>query len=131
MSISARKAATGRIAFELAIRDHRLVADEPLASGGDDLGPDPHDLFDASLAACTSLTLTLYAARKGWPLTDVQVEIERDASEERSGVYRLARRIKLVGALDDEQRARLMDIADRCPIHRLMHAKIEISTTPS
>lgn len=131
MTIHSSKGA-GRLSYDITLGErHRLVVDEPTADGGDDRGPTPHDLFDASLAACTSLTVTLYAQHKAWPLEDVRVAIDRDASEERAGVYRLARRIELVGNLSDEQRARLMEIAERCPIHRLMHAKIEITTLPA
>jgi len=108
---------------------HAVGVDEPAANGGADTGPTPHDLFDASLAACTSMTVTLYAHRKGWPLEDVRVEIVRDDRDEDTGTYRLVRRINLVGHLDEAQRARLMEIAERCPIHRLMHAKIEVTTS--
>jgi putative redox protein len=123
---------TGRLSYQITFDDnHGLVVDEPVASGGDDLGPNPYDLFDASLAACTSLTLTLYAQRKNWALTDARVTIERDQSREREGIYHLTRRIELVGALDAEQRARLMDIANRCPIHRVMQGTIQIESLPA
>jgi putative redox protein len=129
MSITTRKA-QGKIAHDIDFNGlHHAITDEPVSNGGDDLGPDPHDLFDASLAACTALTLMLYAKRKQWPLEDVRVKIDRDNHDERNGNYRLARQLELIGPLDAEQRSRLTEIADRCPIHRLMHAKIEISTT--
>lgn len=129
MSIRSHRS-DGQVACEITAGErHRIIADEPTATGGDDLGPNAHDLFDASLAACTSITLMLYARRKTWPLDDVRVTIERDNSREREGTYHLLRTIELVGALDAEQRTRLMEIADRCPIHRLMtHATIEIDT---
>jgi putative redox protein len=129
MSIVSRKS-EGRLSYEIMIGGrHRIVVDEPTSNGGDDLGPNPYDLFDASLVACTSLTLMLYAQRKTWPLEDVRVTIDRDTTDERQGTYRLARRIELVGALDDAQRQRLLEIADRCPIHRLMHSKIEVTSS--
>ncbi len=128
MAITTRRINTGKVAYAVTANAHTLVTDIDAASGGDDLGPSPHDLFDASLAACTSLTVTMYAARKNWPLTDVQVTVERDNSREAAGHYKLTRRVHLVGALDAEQKTRLMEIANKCPIHKLMHAEIEIVT---
>lgn len=118
-----------QLACEIEVGTHVLVSDEPVAVGGNDRGPTPHDLYDAALAACTSLTVTLYARRKGWAVEDVRVTVTRDDHEERNGIYRLERKIELIGALNEEQRQRLMEIAERCPIHRLMHAKVEITTS--
>ena len=129
MSIQSSKSPSHKLAFQLAIGPHTALCDEPVAAGGDDAGPTPHDFFDAALTACTSLTVLMYARHKGWPIEDVRVAVTRDNSQERNGVYRLERKVELVGALSEEQRLRLMEIADRCPIHRLMHAKIEISST--
>jgi len=128
MSAHSRRPDPNQLACEVEVGTHVLICDEPAAVGGNDRGPTPHDLFDAALAACTSLTVTLYARRKGWTVEDVRVTITRDDREERNGVYRLQRRIEFIGALNDEQRQRLMEIAERCPIHRLMHAKIEITS---
>lgn len=128
MSIQSGKLPSHKLAFQLAIGSHVVVCDEPILAGGDDAGPTPHDLFDAALAGCTSMTVLLYARHKGWPLEDVRVAVTRDDSQERTGVYRIERKVELVGPLSEEQRLRLMEIADRCPIHRLMHAKIEISS---
>ena len=106
----------------------RLVADEPLDAGGLGLGPSPHDLVAAGLAACTSLTLRVYAKRKDWPLGAVHVEVThaRKAGEHPADVF--TRRISLGGPLDDDQRARLMQIAEMCPIHRLLTAGAAIVT---
>lgn len=106
----------------------RFVADEPVAIGGLDLGPTPHDLVAAGLAACTSQTLRLYAKRKAWPLGAVHVEVthDRKAGEEPADTF--TRRIRLSGDLDDEQRARLMQIADMCPVHRMLTAGMRIVT---
>ena len=97
-----------------------LHADVPVSVGGSGSAPGPHDLFDASLAACKALTLTLYARRKGWPLDHVDVALTRDASAEQAGSYRLDVALTLHGALDDTMRAQLLSIAERCPIHKLM-----------
>jgi len=106
----------------------RFVADEPTSIGGLGLGPNPHDLVAAGLAACTVQTLRLYAGRKAWPLGAMHVEVthDRKAGETPADVF--TRRITLGGDLDDEQRARLMEIADRCPIHRLLTAGARIVT---
>lgn len=106
-----------------------FYADTSVENGGSGSAPDPHELFDSSLAACKTLTLMLYAKRKSWPLEKVDVTLTRDASEERNGVYRLGVVLTLHGDLDAAQRAQLLAIADRCPVHKLMTAvKIEITT---
>jgi putative redox protein len=106
----------------------RFVADEPVGVGGLDLGPTPHDLVAAGLAACTSLTLRLYAKRKEWPLGAVHVDVThtRRAGDQPADTF--TRRILLGGDLDDEQRVRLMQIAEMCPIHRLLTAGARIVT---
>ena len=100
----------------------RLVGDEPVQLGGLGLGPTPHDLVAAGVAACTTQTLRLYAKRKDWPLGAVHVEVThaRKAGDQPAETFN--RRIRLGGDLTDEQRARLMEIADMCPIHRLLTA---------
>jgi putative redox protein len=106
----------------------RFVGDEPTSLGGLGLGPTPHDLVAAGLAACTTQTLRLYAIRKGWPLGAVRVEVtqERKAGETPADTF--TRRISLGGDLDDDQRARLMQIAEMCPVHRLLTAGARIVT---
>jgi putative redox protein len=93
------------------------------------LGPTPHDLVAAGLAACTSQTLRLYAKRKSWPLGPVHVDVihARHAGEQPADTF--TRRIRLGGDIDAEQRARLMEIADMCPIHRLLTAGARVVTT--
>jgi putative redox protein len=119
------KAASGTIAHEVLIGPHSLVSDSPNAAGGDDLGPDPHELLDAALASCTALTLMLYARRKGWHLDGVGAEVSHEESD---GVYRMRRDIRLVGKLAPEERARLLEIANKCPVHRTLSARIEIAS---
>jgi putative redox protein len=122
---------------DVVTRRHTLVADEPEAVGGTDLGPTPYDLLSASLGACTTMTLQMYARRKEWPLTSAVVSVEHDrvhAEDEvqcelgEPRVDRLTRTVALEGELDDAQRARLMEIADRCPIHRTLSAGVFIDT---
>jgi putative redox protein len=87
---------------------------------GEGSGPNPHDLFDAALGACEAMTVLSYAKRKGFPVEDIQVFVERDNSEEKTGTYRLETRLKLGGNLSDAQRQELLSVASRCPIHKLM-----------
>ena len=101
---------------------HTLFADVASALGGDDSAPDPHDIFDASLAACKAITLLMYAKRKQIKLDWVDVEINRDNSEETKGHYRLDVRLKFSGDLSDADTQQLLLIADKCPIHKLMTA---------
>jgi putative redox protein len=129
MTITVTRDLSVPMAQNVAIRTHRFIADNGVDGGGSDAGPSPHDLYDAALASCKALTLTWYAARKGLPLTDVRVDITRDGSEERHGVYRLTTVLHLAGDLSDAQRAELLAVAEKCPIHKLMsQVKTEITT---
>ena len=116
---------------------HDLSADEPIAAGGRDGGPGPYDYLLVALGACTSMTVRLYADRKAWPLEQVIVRLRhakihaRDCAEcetKEGYLDRIERDIELVGALDGEQRARLMEIADKCPVHRTLTSEVKIAT---
>jgi uncharacterized OsmC-like protein/alpha-beta hydrolase superfamily lysophospholipase len=126
----------GRLTQQISARRHRLVADEP-RSIGDDAGPTPYDLLLAALGACTSMTVRMYADRKQWPLERVIVDSRhsrihaQDCTECDTAtgmVDRIERDITLVGALDADQRAALLDIADRCPVHRTLRSEVSIHT---
>ena len=104
----------------VSIRNHGIAIDASPAAGGDDAGPEPHDLYDAALGACKALTLLVYAKRKGIPVDGVEVAIDRDDSAERQGTYRLKASLRLSGDLSDAQRDELLKVAGKCPVHRLM-----------
>ena len=111
------------------VRDHIISADGSVAEGGGDSGPSPHDLYDAALSACKALTVVWYARQKGIALENVEVTTERDASDERKGVYRLAVSLHLTGDLSEAQREELLGAAAKCPIHKLMTAVTTEITT--
>jgi putative redox protein len=124
-------------AQEITIGPHRLVADEPLAVGGTERGPGPYDLLLAALGACTSMTLSLYARRKQWPLEAVTVRLRHskiyavdcEYCETKDGkLDRIEREVELHGELSEEQRARLLDIANKCPVHKTLISEIDIRT---
>jgi uncharacterized OsmC-like protein len=122
---------------EIAAGSHRLRADEPLEAGGTDTGPSPYDFLLAALGACTSMTVAMYARRKGWPLESVTVRLrhskihatdcaECDTKDGR--IDRIERDIHFIGELTEEQLVRLLEIADKCPVHRTLSSEISIKT---
>jgi putative redox protein len=102
-----------------------FFADEPKSVGGDATGPTPYDLLCASLGACTSMTMKMYADRKGWPLQEAAVELTHTKKD---GVDHFDRQVHLHGPLDDEQRTRILAIADKCPVHRTLHGEVHVTT---
>ncbi|PIM52721.1 osmotically inducible protein OsmC [Roseateles chitinivorans] len=120
MTIHIQRDRTGPMRQTVRIRDHQFTADQPVSGGGEDAGPDPHELYDSALGACKALTVLWYAQRKGLPLEDVLVEVERDGSQERQGLYQLKATLTFVGDLTDEQRQQLLAVAEKCPVHKLM-----------
>jgi putative redox protein len=102
------------------VRQHSFAVDEPVANGGEDEGLTPHDVYDSALGACKAMTMLWYAQRKQIPLEDIAVSVERDDSEERKGTYRLRVTMSLGGPLSDAQRQELLNVAAKCPVHKLM-----------
>ena len=128
----------GKFKNDIEIGGHHLVADEPLEVGGEGQGPDPYGLLLASLGACISMTLTLYADRKGWPLEGVEVRLRHGkiyaedcedcvGTEGESGLLdRIEKEVIVTGALDEAQRQRLLEIAGKCPVHRTLTGTVVI-----
>jgi uncharacterized OsmC-like protein len=122
----------------VTIGPHHLLADEPVAAGGEDTGPGPYDYLLAGLGACTSMTMRMYADRKALPLERVTVTLKHNKihaedcaeCETKAGMLdQIDLAIKVEGALDADQRKRLMEIADKCPVHRTLTSEVRIVTT--
>lgn len=123
-------AETGLGGLQLIARapDASFIVDEPRSAGGMGSGPNPYDLLAAALGACTTMTVRLYADRKGWPLARVETAVRHHrASLDARDVFE--RTIRLEGPLDDAQRARLKEIAERCPVHRTLVRGSDVTTT--
>ena len=130
-------AGNGRYAQHVATATHDFLSDEPTSAGGDDAGPTPYDLLLSALGTCTSMTLRMYAERKDIPLTRTVVTLRHDrvhardcerCETETGMLSRITREISLEGDLTPEQRTRLMEIADKCPVHRTLSNEIAIET---
>jgi putative redox protein len=120
----------GKFQVRVRVRQTSFFADEPVDVGGLGSGPGPHELVSAGLGACTAMTTRLYADRKGWPLTRVRVAVSHDRIEGQDPPDRFRRQIAFEGLLDAEQVARLFEIADKCPVHRVLERGARIETTP-
>jgi len=116
---------------EIKARHHGLIADEPEKVGGNDFGPTPYELVSAGLGACTAMTMQMYARRKKWPLERVEVELKHRKEENEAGeeVDIFERTITIEGDFDEMQRGRLLEIANRCPVHRTLEAGAKVNTT--
>ena len=113
----------GKYEHEVRVREHRIVADEPEDIGGRDIGPSPEELLAASLASCTAITMEMYAERKGWDMTGVEVDCEYTPAERgRPTQFDLV--LRLPESLSDEQVERLTVIAAKCPIHRTLEGEV-------
>jgi putative redox protein len=115
---------------EIHIGRHSLASDLGVEEGGGESGPNPHDLYDAALGACTALTVLWYAKRKNIPVEGLEVSVERDASQERAGIYRLSAELTVTGNVSVAQREELLRAAQKCPVHKLMtEVATQISVT--
>jgi putative redox protein len=121
----------------ITVGPHQLLSDEPKAAGGNDQGPDPYELLLAALGSCTNMTLRMYAERKGWPLREARVLLTYSKNYAKDCINcerptamldRIERRITLGGELLEEQRQRLLAIANLCPVHRTLTSKVDIQT---
>lgn len=128
----------GRYTQEITAGPHTLAADEPQDKGGEDTGPDPYGLLLAALGACTSMTVRMYAERKELPLDKVSVRLEHirihaedcaDCETTVGKIDHIERTVTLEGDLDEDQRARLLDIANKCPVHRTLRSEVVIDSS--
>jgi len=131
------RSAGGGFRQEVTAGPHRMVVDEPASVGGSDAGPSPYGLLLAALGSCTAMTLQMYARTKGWPLESVEVRLSHDkihakdcaSCETKEGkLDRIEREVIVGGPLTDDQRKRLAEIADRCPVHRTLASEIHVHT---
>ncbi len=136
-NVAVRESGRGKFAFEIDIGPNTILADEPETVGGNDLGPRPHELVLAGLGACTAMTLRMYADRKGIPLKGIGVHLRRrkikaadcpDCTTKEGEVEEMIREITFEGDLDAATRQRLLEIANKCPVHRTLTGEIKIRT---
>lgn len=117
--------AGGPFAQDIEVGGLRLRSDEEKTQGGEDTGPAPHELLLAALGSCTAMTLKMYAERKGWPLRNVQVALNGSTTD---AGFVIVRQLIFDGDLDGEQRQRLVEIAEKCPVHKTLSGAITIQT---
>lgn len=122
---------------QMKVGNHYMIADEPTSYGGNDFGPSPYELVSAGLSACTVMTIQMYARRKEWPVDNVEVHTSYSKSHaedcancesDQAKIDTFHREIKLTGSLDDKQKARIMQIADKCPVHKTLHSETQVIT---
>jgi putative redox protein len=128
----------GSYTTEIKAGEHCLISDEPVKDGGEDLGPTPYDLLTAGLGACTAMTVEMYAKRKGWDLKEARIHLEHgkiyskdceECEQTTAKIDHILREIELEGELTDEQKQRLLEIADKCPVHKTLSSRTHITTS--
>jgi putative redox protein len=125
-------AVNGAAPYLVTLEDHRghhWLADEPVEAGGGNQGPSPTQLLLSSLGACTSITMRMFAARKGWPLTGAEVRLEFNPEGSPAEGTDIRRTITLQGNLSPEQRAQLLDVANKCPLHKILTGRIRVESS--
>ncbi|OBA92448.1 osmotically inducible protein C [Mycolicibacterium mucogenicum] len=136
-TVTVAESGTGTYTQEIIAGNHRLTADEPKPFG-DDTGPSPYDLLLSALGACTSMTVRMYANKKNLPLEQVRVTLRHsrihaqdcaDCETKQGMIDHIDRDIELVGDLDDDQRQKLLAIAERCPVHRTLTSEVHVTTS--
>jgi putative redox protein len=113
----------GKFTHDVKIRTHKVTADEPEDNGGDDTGPSPQELLAASLASCTAITIEMYAARKGWDVGDISVDVNYEPAQ-RGSPTKFKMVLNLPKELPEDQRERLTQIAAKCPVHRTLEGEV-------
>ncbi|MFA7325844.1 MAG: bifunctional alpha/beta hydrolase/OsmC family protein [Candidatus Kapaibacterium sp.] len=135
-TVLARIGSTG-FTTDIQSGNHSITTDEPLSVGGDDFGPNPYDLLMASLGACTAMTMRMYADRKGWAIDEIIVHLShekqhvkdcQDCDTTSGYIDKIDKEIEIIADLDSEQKQRLLEIADKCPIHRTLHNEVKVNT---
>ena len=115
----------GQYKTEMRLDSHTLIADEPLDNGGQDLGPSPSDFLRMSLASCTAITLRMYANRKGFDVSQIEVKVRMEDVDNKTVFHR---QVSITGNIDEQQRKRMLHIANVCPIHKILTNPIEVHT---
>ena len=129
-TVTVKERSGGIYTNDMQTSRHHLYADEPESMGGADLGPTSYEYLCAGLGACTSITLRMYAERKGWPVTHIGVDVSFSRETHADGLQRnvFTRVITLEGDLDEGQHARMIEIANKCPVHRMLEAGSDVIT---
>ena len=120
----------GKYTNDVRSSRHHLYADEPVDLGGADLGPTPYEYLCAALGSCTSITMRMYADRKNWPVKDISVVVSHSKDIHGDGLKRdvFTRIISMAGDIDEAQRSRMIEIANKCPVHRTLEAGSDVIT---